>query len=69
MSRQAVTKHLKLLKKADLVIPLWQGRAKLHYLNPTPLCQLGDGWFEAFEQIRLRTLMELKRAVDENRPG
>jgi hypothetical protein len=68
MSRQAVTKHLNLLKKTDLVIPLWRSRSKLHYLNPTPLCQLGADWFEPFEQIRLRSLMDLKRAIDENRP-
>ncbi len=69
MSRQAVTKHLNLLKKADLVIPLWRGKSKLHYLNPTPLCQLGSGWFEAFEQVRLKALIDLKRAVHENRPA
>lgn len=69
MTRQAVTKHLNLLKNADLVIPLWRGRLKLHYLNPTPLCQAGSGWFEPFEEVRLRALMDLRRAVDEHRPG
>jgi DNA-binding transcriptional ArsR family regulator len=68
MSRQAVTKHLNLLKKADLVIPLWRSRSKLHFLNPAPLRQLGADWFEPFEQVRLRSLMDLKRAIDENRP-
>ena len=69
MSRQAVTKHLGILKRADLVIPLWRGRAKLHYLNPIPLCEVGAGWFPQFDQVRLKTLMDLRRAVDENRPG
>jgi DNA-binding transcriptional ArsR family regulator len=69
MTRQAVTKHLNLLKKADLVIPLWLGRSKLHYLNPTPLCQIGSGWFESFEQIRIKALIDLRRAVDQNRPA
>src|SRR5438128_12695388 len=40
MTRQAVTKHLVLLEKANLVIPLWRGRHKLHYLNPVPLQQI-----------------------------
>lgn len=69
MSRQAVTKHLHLLKKADLVIPLWRGRSKLHYLNPTPLCHVGAAWFDPFEEIRIRALIDLKRAIDENRPA
>ena len=69
MTRQAVTKHLNLLKKADLVIPLWLGRSKLHYLNPTPLCQVGTDWFEPFEQVRIKALIDLRRAVDQNRPG
>jgi DNA-binding transcriptional ArsR family regulator len=30
MSRQAVTKHLKLLEEASLVVPLRRGREKLH---------------------------------------
>jgi DNA-binding transcriptional ArsR family regulator len=69
MTRQAVTKHLNLLKKADLVIPLWFGRSKLHYLTPTPLCQVGADWFEPFEQIRIKALIDLKRAIDQNRPA
>jgi DNA-binding transcriptional ArsR family regulator len=68
MTRQAVTKHINLLRKANLVIPLWRGRSKLHYLNPTPLCQLATDWFDPFDQIRLRMLMDLKRAIDEHRP-
>lgn len=69
MTRQAVTKHLNLLKKADLVIPLWFGRSKLHYLNPTPLCLVGTDWFEPFEHIRIKALIDLRRAIDENRPA
>jgi len=69
MTRQAVTKHLNLLKKADLVIPLWLGRSKLHYLNPTPLCQVATGWFEPFEQVRIKALIDLRRAIDQNRPA
>ena len=36
MTRQAVTKHLRLLEEATLVVPVWHGREKLHYLNPVP---------------------------------
>ena len=37
MSRQAVTKHLKRLEAANLVVTVWRGREKLHYLNPVPI--------------------------------
>ena len=37
MTRQAVTKHLKLLEEANLVVTVWRGREKLHYLNPVPI--------------------------------
>lgn len=37
MSRQAVTKHLALLEAANLVAVVWQGREKLHYLNPVTI--------------------------------
>ncbi|HWE31170.1 MAG TPA: helix-turn-helix domain-containing protein, partial [Polyangia bacterium] len=32
MTRQAVSKHLALLEEADLVVTVWRGREKLHYL-------------------------------------
>ena len=40
MTRQAVTKHLKVLEEASLVVPIWHGREKLHYLNPVPIHQI-----------------------------
>src|SRR3954465_11172348 len=40
MSRQAVTKHLVLLEDANLIAVVWQGREKLHYLNPVPLHEI-----------------------------
>src|SRR4051794_27097257 len=67
MSRQAVTKHLRVLRESSLVIPLWQGRAKLHYLNPAPLSQV-QSWLAAYERFRLPALLDLERALEENRP-
>ncbi len=68
MSRQAVTKHLVILNRADLVIPLWRGREKLHYLNPVPLYQISERWISKYEEARLRAFLDLKRALDEHRP-
>jgi len=40
MTRQAVAKHLDLLEKARLVVIVWHGREKRHYLNPMPIQQI-----------------------------
>jgi DNA-binding transcriptional ArsR family regulator len=50
MTRQAVTKHLRLLEKANLVVVLWQGREKLHYLNPVPLHEITQRWIEKYHR-------------------
>jgi DNA-binding transcriptional ArsR family regulator len=68
MTRQAVTKHLAVLRRANLVIPLWRGREKLHYLNPVPLQQVSERWIEKYEHARLRALVELKKALEEHKP-
>ncbi len=68
MTRQAVTKHLGILAKADLVIPLWQGRQKLHYLNPAPLKQISERWIDKYEGACLRALSDLERGLEELKP-
>jgi DNA-binding transcriptional ArsR family regulator len=68
MTRQAVTKHLHLLHQANLVVTLWRGREKLHYLNPVPLQQISERWIHKYEEECLRTLLELKRGLEENKP-
>lgn len=68
MSRQATSQHLALLEAANLVATLWQGREKLHYLNPAPLQEIGERWLGKYEGRRLQALSELKRALeDENK--
>jgi DNA-binding transcriptional ArsR family regulator len=68
MTRQAVTKHLGLLQAANLVIILWRGRQKLHYLNPVPLKQISDRWIDKYEHSCLRALNDLERSLDELKP-
>ena len=68
MTRQAVTKHLTILRRAELVIPLWRGREKLHYLNPVPLYRISERWITKYEGARLRALVDLQKALEENRP-
>jgi len=50
MSRQAVTKHVALLEKANLISSQWQGREKLHYLNPVPINEIYTRWIGKFER-------------------
>jgi DNA-binding transcriptional ArsR family regulator len=69
MTRQAVTKHLKLLEEANLVVTLWRGREKLHYLNPVPIHEIAERWIGKFEHGRLRILAELKRQLEGETDG
>jgi DNA-binding transcriptional ArsR family regulator len=69
MTRQAVTKHLKLLEEAALVVTLWRGREKLHYLNPVPIHEISERWIGKFERGRLRVLSELKKKLEGETDG
>lgn len=64
MTRQAVTKHLVILEKANLVTTIKHGREKLHYLNPVPIHQIGERWIRKFERGKLAALSELKRQLE-----
>lgn len=64
MTRQAVTQHLQLLEDANLVAVVWQGREKLHYINPVPLHEIHTRWIAKFEQSRLDALHRLKTTLE-----
>jgi DNA-binding transcriptional ArsR family regulator len=64
MTRQAVSKHVALLEAANLVVPVWRGREKLHYLNPVPIHEIAERWIGKFERGRLRVLAELKKQLE-----
>jgi DNA-binding transcriptional ArsR family regulator len=66
MSRQAATKHLKLLERANLVVTVWRGREKLHYLNPVPIHEIYERWIGKFERSRLRALYDLKEEMEKD---
>ena len=69
MTRQAVTKHLKVLEEASLVVPIWRGREKLHYLNPVPIYEISERWIGKIERGRLRVLAELKKTLEGETDG
>lgn len=64
MTRQAVSKHLRILEEASLVAALWRGREKLHYLNPVPIHEIAERWIDKYERGRLRALAELKSKLE-----
>jgi DNA-binding transcriptional ArsR family regulator len=69
MSRQAVTKHLKLLEEANLVATVWRGREKLHFINPVPILEIADRWIGKYERGRLRALADLKKSLEGETDG
>jgi DNA-binding transcriptional ArsR family regulator len=69
MTRQAVTKHLKILEDANLVAVVWQGREKLHYLNPVPIHEIAGRWVKKFEAGRLDALADLKKKLEDGADG
>jgi DNA-binding transcriptional ArsR family regulator len=65
MTRQAVSKHLALLEKARLVVIIWYGREKRHYLNPMPIQQIHERWIGKYERHSLQALSQLKKELEE----
>lgn len=64
MTRQAVAKHLTVLKKANLVSWRREGRERLHFLNPVPIHDIAERWIRKYEYPRLRALSKLKRNLE-----
>lgn len=65
MTRFGVSKHLKLLEQADLVVSRKQGREKLHYLNPVPIRLIHDRWIDKFTHHHVTALTDLKRTLED----
>jgi len=65
LTRQGVTKHLRILEDANLVVPVKQGRNKLHYLNPVPINEIAERWLSNYERDKLTALSALKAALEE----
>ena len=63
--RQAVTKHLAVLEVANLVVVIWRGREKLHYLNPVPIHAIAERWIGKYESHRLQALSDLKASLEQ----
>ena len=65
-TRQAVSKHLRILTDSGLIVTHWEGREKLHYLNPAPIQEISERWIRKFSRRRLTAVNALKEALEEN---
>ena len=69
MTRQAVTQHLQLLEDANLVVIVWQGREKLHYLNPVPIRRLYERWVAKYAEPIASAMSALKDQLEAEQPA
>ena len=63
-SRLAVSKHLKVLRDARLVVDTRAGREGVYAVNPAPL-QSVAGWLEGYRAFWQVSLEKLKRNLEE----
>ena len=63
ISRPAVSRHLRTLKSAGLVLDAEAGKRRLYRLNPKPLVFL-DLWLDQYRHFWEQNLGNLKRHVE-----
>ena len=63
ISRPAISKHLKLLRRAHLVREHREGRHRVYQLNPEPLRAV-DTWIEQYRNFWKSSLNNLKTFVE-----
>ena len=65
-SRPAISKHLRLLRSAGLVVTHQHGAARICELNAKPLRAIND-WLREYEALWSASLRDLKRYVEKSR--
>jgi DNA-binding transcriptional ArsR family regulator len=63
VSRPAISKHLRLLRRAHLVRERREGRHRVYQLNPGPLRGV-DSWLEHYRMFWQSSLINLKALVE-----
>jgi DNA-binding transcriptional ArsR family regulator len=67
ISRPAVSRHLRVLRKAKLVIEAKEGRNRVYSLTPSALQDI-DAWIESYRVFWTRNLNNLKRHLERPTP-
>jgi DNA-binding transcriptional ArsR family regulator len=65
-SRPAISKHLRVLRTAGLVVTNNRGTARICQLNPRPL-RIVDEWLRDYQRFWRESLQNLKRQVETDR--
>jgi DNA-binding transcriptional ArsR family regulator len=68
VSRPAISKHLRLLRQAHLVVEMREGRRRLYRLNPAPL-KCVDDWIADYRGYWRTQLRNLKHYVESQTEG
>ena len=68
MTRQGATKHLDILAECGLITVRWEGRHRLHELDPMPLVEVQD-WLAPYAAEWERRLGRLKEHLDQPETG
>src|SRR6266542_5151969 len=63
-SRPAISKHLRVLRQARLVVDTRLGRERLYTIDPIPLQRIA-GWLEGYRAFWQSSLDRLKRHLEE----
>lgn len=66
ISRPAISKHLKVLLKTNLVIPKQDGRERYYKINVEPLNEVRD-WLRFYDKFWNEKLRLLKNYVEKNK--
>lgn len=62
-SRPAISKHLRVLREARLVVDRRVGRERVYTVDPIPLQSVG-GWLEGYRSFWQASLARLKRNLE-----
>ena len=67
MTRFGVSKHLKVLEQAGLVVARKSGRERLHFLNAVPIREVHDRWIDKYTERHVAALLDLKSELESER--
>lgn len=65
LCRTAVMKHLEVLVRADLVLPVKRGRTRWNCLHSVPLVDVCERWLSQHTRRRAKSLASLKEIVEQ----
>ncbi|RAV00222.1 helix-turn-helix transcriptional regulator [Paenibacillus sp. YN15] len=64
LSQPGISKHLRILREAGLVVLRKDAKQHLYRLNPIPLQEI-DNWFEPYRRFWSNKLDDLERHLDQ----